>query len=391
MDYWVTAMLFTIRSLSPKEREVIDRINQMREMLRSNLRQPRRWTGLLRRATFARAIQGSNSIEGYNVSTEDAIAAVENEEPTLDPNTETWRAILGYRRAMTYVLQLANDPYFSYSETLIKSLHFMMLDYDMAKHPGSWRPGWIAVRNEPSGLVVYEGPDVEQVPALMHELIESLNAPDGMPLLIRGALAHINLAMIHPFSDGNGRMARCLQSLVLAREKILEPEFCSIEEYLGANTQAYYDVLAEVGAGTWHPERDAHPWIRFILTAHFHQAHTLLRRLQRAERLWTELEKLQKAHQFPERMIFALFDAALGFKVRNPLYRSAADVSLNLASRDLAHLAEIGLLMPHGEKRGRYYVATPKIAEIYRLERNRERRSEEDPFAESAPMLPGMS
>ena len=89
-------------------------------------------------------------------------------------------------------------------------------------------------------------------------------------------------------------------------------------------------------------------------------------------------------------MIFALFDAALGFKVRNPLYRSAADVSLNLASRDLAHLAEIGLLMPHGEKRGRYYVATPIIAEIYRLERDRERRSEEDPFAESAPMLPGM-
>lgn len=384
-------MMFMIGSLTAKENEVIDRINQMREALRSNLRRPRRWTGLLRRAAFARAIQGSNSIEGYNVSTEDAIAAVENEEPAFNPNTETWRAILGYRRAMTYVLQLANDPDFIFSEALIKSLHFMMLDYDMAKRPGSWRPGWIAVKNEQSGLVVYEAPDVDRVPTLVRELVESLNAPDGMPLLVRAALAHLNLAMIHPFSDGNGRMARCLQSLVLAREKVLEPEFCSIEEYLGANTQAYYDVLAEVGAGAWHPERDAHPWIRFILTAHFHQAHTLLRRLQRAERLWAELEKFQKAHRFPERMIFALFDAALGFKVRNPLYRSVADVSLNLASRDLAHLAEIGLLIPHGEKRGRYYVATPQITEIHRLERDRERRSEEDPFADSAPMLPGLA
>jgi len=383
-------MLFTVGSLGPKEREVVDRIIHMRETLRSNLRRPQRWTGLLRRVTFARAIQGSNSIEGYNVSTEDAIAAVENEEPTLDPNTETWRAILGYRRAMTYVLQLANDPHFSFSEALIKSLHFMMLDYDMAKHPGSWRPGWIAVRNEQSGSIVYEGPDAERVPALMQELVESLNAPDELPLLVRGALAHLNLTMIHPFSDGNGRMARCLQSLVLAREKVLEPEFCSIEEYLGANTRAYYDVLAEVGAGAWHPERNANPWIRFILTAHFHQAHTLLRRLQRAERLWAELENLRKQHHLPERMTLALFDAALGFKVRNPLYRSAADVSLNLASRDLAHLAEIGLLVPHGKKRGRYYVATPQIAEIYRLERARERRSDEDPFAESTPMLPGM-
>lgn len=384
-------MLFAISSLTPKELEVIGRINEMREMLRSRLRAPRRWTGLLRRATFARAIQGSNSIEGYNVSTEDAIAAIENEEPALDQNTETWRAILGYRRAMTYVLQLANDPHFTFSESLLKSLHFMMLDYAMNKHPGSWRPGWIAVKNDKTGDTVYEGPDVELVPELMRELVETLNAPDGQPLLVRAALAHLNLAMIHPFSDGNGRMARCLQSLVLAREKVLEPEFCSIEEYLGANTQAYYDVLAEVGAGAWHPERNARPWIKFVLTAHFHQAHTLLRRLQRAERLWEELEKVQKANGLPERIIFALFDAASGYKVRNPLYRSAADISLNLASRDLAHLAEIGLLIPQGEKRGRFYTASPQIAQIYRTQRERERRSEEDPFAEVTPLLPGLT
>jgi Fic family protein len=383
-------MLFTIGALTPQETAVIGRINQMRDSLRFSLRRPRRWTGLLRRATFARAIQGSNSIEGYNVSIEDAIAAAENDEPALDPNTETWRAILGYRRAMTYVLQIANDPFFSFHEALIKSLHFMMLDYDITKHPGNWRPGWVAVRNEQSGEVVYEGPEVGLVPGLMQELIVVLNADDGMPPLIRAAMAHLNLVMIHPFSDGNGRMARCLQSLVLAREKMLEPEFCSIEEYLGANTQAYYDVLAEVGAGAWHPERDAHPWIKFILTAHYHQANTLLRRVERAERVWMELEKVQKHHHLPERMIYALFDAAAGFKVRNPLYRSMADVTLNLASRDLAHLAEIGLLEPHGEKRGRYYVASKPILDIYGRERARERRSEEDPFAEVNPLLPGI-
>jgi len=41
-------------------------------------------------------------------------------------------------------------------------------------------------------------------------------------------MAHLNLVMIHPFSDGNGRMARCLQTLVLGREGILEPEFSSL-------------------------------------------------------------------------------------------------------------------------------------------------------------------
>jgi len=85
-------------------------------------------------------------------------------------------------------------------------------------------------------------------------------------------MAHLNLVMIHPFRDGNGRMARCLQSLVLARGGVLSPMFMSIEEYLGRNTHNYYNVLAQVGGGSWQPERDTRPWIRFILTAHLRQA-----------------------------------------------------------------------------------------------------------------------
>ena len=91
-------------------------------------------------------------------------------------------------------------------------------------------------------------------------------------------MAHLNLVMIHPFKDGNGRMARALQTLVLAREAILAPEFSSIEEYLGRNTPAYFDVLGQVGGGKWQPERDARPWVRFVLTAHYRQALILERR-----------------------------------------------------------------------------------------------------------------
>jgi Fic family protein len=382
-------MLFTVGSLDPKENEVIDRVNQMRESLRYNLAQPRRWSGLLRRATFARAIQGSNSIEGYNVTLDDAIAAVEDED-ILDAETETVRAILGYRNAMTYVLQLANDPFFSYSETLIKSLHFMMISYDLNKHPGTWRPGWVGVTNEATNKLVYEGPDVELVPELMAELIACLQAADDFPPIIRAAMAHLNLVMIHPFSDGNGRMARCLQTLVLARERIVAPEFSSIEEYLGRNTQAYYDVLAEVGAGSWHPERNAHLWIKFCLTAHFRQAHTLLRRIKLMSRVWAEVEKITKMKGLQERHGYAIADAAIGLRVRNSTYRAMTDISLNLASRDLAQLADLGFLIPEGEKRGRFYMASKQIRDIYLREREREPRTEEDPF-ESSAFLPGLA
>ena len=103
-------------------------------------------------------------------------------------------------------------------------------------------------------------------------------------------MAHLNLVMIHPFRDGNGRMSRCLQTLVLAREQILAPQFCSIEEYLGRNTQSYYKVLQQVGSENWHPQHDARPWIRFCLEAHFVQASSVLRRVEESEAIWTQLE-----------------------------------------------------------------------------------------------------
>lgn len=371
-------MLFATPISTSEEIGVIDRIDDLRRRLSYATSGPLRWTGLLRRSTFARAVQGSNSIEGYNVTLEDAIAAAEGEEP-LDAEHEAWAAVVGYRNAMTYMLQLADDPHFSYSEGLLRSLHYMMLHYDLSKHPGKWRPGLIYVRNEQTRAVVYEGPDAEKVPQLMGELIDSLNKTDGTSVMVRAAMGHLNLVMIHPFSDGNGRMGRGLQTLVLAREGILMPQFCSIEEYLGRNTQEYYGVLAEVGAGGWHPERDARPWVRFCLTAHFRQASTLLRRTREIQRVWDELEVEAKRRQLAERLIFALADAAFGLRVRNSTYRTAAEVSENVASRDLKLLVDAGLLIPHGERRGRSYVASEFIRSI--RERAREPRVNEDPFA----------
>ena len=77
-------------------------------------------------------------------------------------------------------------------------------------------------------------------------------------------MTHLNLAIQHPFSDGNGRTARCIQTAVLASEGIVAPIFSSIEEYIGHNQQEYYNVLAQVGGGGWNPARSAKPWVRSV-------------------------------------------------------------------------------------------------------------------------------
>ena len=386
-------MIFECLALDAEESRVLHDIDQLRERLSYTVRQPKRWIGVLRRSTFARAIQGSNSIEGYNVTFEDAVAAVENEEP-LDATAEAWEAVRGYRDAMTYIMHLAEEPKFSFSEDILKSLHFMMIKYDLSKRPGRYRLGHIYVRNDQTGEKVYDGPDIEFVSDLMAELIEKLNHPDNYHVLVRAAMFHLNLVMIHPFADGNGRMARALQTFVLAREGVGAPEFSSIEEYLGRNTQDYYNVLSDVGAGSWHPERSARNWIRFCLTAHYRQAMTLLRRTREYEKIWEEIDDLIN-DVAPDRCALALFDAALGWRVRNATYRKAAEISENLASRDLKLLADQGFLTPEGERRGRYYVAARPLLNI--RARTRERKPIRDPFGpevqqetKDQPTLPGL-
>lgn len=380
-------MIFSTPKLLPECLDVIRQVDSIRDNLRSALRAPKRWFGLLRRSTFARNIRGSNSIEGYNVSQEDAIAAADGGEP-LDAERATWAAITGYRNSLTYVLQLSDDPHFQYGEGFIRSLHYMMLSYDLARHPGSWRPGPIYVRDDEKREVVYEGPDATMVPSLMNELFDSLNSgAEGIPVIVRAAMGHLNLVMIHPFSDGNGRMARCLQTLILAREGILDPRFSSIEEYLGRNTREYYSILGTVGGGSWKPSNDARPWVRFCLSAHFNQATTLLKRTKELERVWDELEVLVESRGLPSRVIYALSDATFGFKIRNATYRSVAEISQPVASRDLQLLVGAGLLVPTGEKRGRIYMASEVLKDL--RQRTREPRPTYRPALPQA-YLPGM-
>jgi Fic family protein len=234
----------------------------------------------------------------------------------------------------------------------------------------------------------------------MDELIDCLNAKSDMHVIVRAAMAHLNLTMIHPFRDGNGRMARALQTMVLSRDGILSPVFSSIEEYVGRNSQDYYNVLATVGQGQWHPEHDSLPWIRFCLIAHYRQARTLLRRLSEMGRIWRETEDEIKKRKMPERMVYAVSDAAIGLQVRNPSYRKQVDITNQVAKLDLKRLVDTGLLVPKGERRGRYYVAGELVQQI--AKRARIPREEVDPFAELAasiktaeapiqPELPGFS
>ena len=370
-------MLYRIPDVDEQEARVISRIESARAQLRHNLASPRRWYGLLARVTRARALRASNSIEGIHVSDEDAIAAIDGEEPT-EADRDTWQAVVGYRQAMDFIFQRCQDANFKFSLDSILALHFMITQHNFAARPGQLRPGWICVRNTETGEIVHEGADRDQLEVLLDEYVQFLNGNQRCNNMVKAAMAHLILTLIHPFSDGNGRLARCIQTAVLANDGVVHPIFSSIEEYTGRNVSTYYEVLAEVGGGGWHPKNDARPWIRFCLTAHYRQAQTTLRRIREVERVYDELLEVLARKRLPERMGFALVEAAFGYRVRNSSYRISADISSNTATRDLKVLVDHDLLQRIGEKRGAQYAASMDV----RLVRKRHRlpKTIPDPF-----------
>jgi hypothetical protein len=96
--------------------------------------------------------------------------------------------------------------------------------------------------------------------------------------------------------------------------------------------------------------------------------------------LWEEVSQLAAQQGFPDRLLFALCDAAIGYRVRNASYRKLAEVSDILASRDLKNAVDAKLLIPNGERRGRIYIGSPQLRGIFDKIKDEHLKRVPDPF-----------
>ncbi|GII93029.1 Fic family protein [Sinosporangium siamense] len=380
-------MLYRTPELDEADHRTLEGIERMRHDIGIHIRPQARWTKQLQRSLTARAIVGSNTIEGYAASVDDVEALMAGEEP-LESSERTRRELEGYQRAMTYSQSLSDaGPGFRFDAGLLNGLHFMIQEHHPDKRPGRLRTGPVYVTSpDDPAVAAYTGPNSETVPGLMAELVDWLNNGDlDCPAHVRASMAHLNLVNIHPWADGNGRMSRALSTLVFAREALIPPEFSSIEEWLGRgqNTYAYYQVLKEVGGSEWSPDRDTRPWIRFCLRAHHIQAQQARRRVALLSRAWAELSDATAAAGLDERTVFALLPAFWGSRVRRTVYQLDAELSSQQAVRDIRELCRLAWLVPVGKARGRYYVAGAAMQPVFSSVQQ-STKPYVDPYRESA-------
>ncbi|HVD86229.1 MAG TPA: Fic family protein [Solirubrobacterales bacterium] len=335
--------------------ERLDELADLRRSLGGEVRTRGRWMGSLRRQIRASSIESSTSIEGFSVSPEEALALTTGRE-SVDGDDPDRQAVACYAHAMDHVGTMGVDPSFRWLDRVILDLHFDACSFQRDKDPGLWRTGPIGV-TAADGSLEYRGPDAADVPDLMDEVVAWLAQGDlGADVVVRAAMAHLHVVSVHPFSDGNGRISRIVQSLVLAREGVASPEFFSIEDYLGAHTREYYGALREVQGGSYQPGRDASAWVAFCVEAHIVQACQRLEQIERAATRWRHLEQLVEQQGWPDRLTIALEQSLLGGTDRGR-YAEEADISSATASADFRRLLDAGLVQQRGRGRNVSYVA----------------------------------
>ena len=187
----------------------------------------------LRRINRIRTIQGSLAIEG-NILSEEQIATILDGKSVVAPLRDVQEA----RNAIQ-----AYDRYERWNpagETDLLTAHEILMT-GLVDEPGRYRRGGVAVMGQ--GRIHHVGPPAERVPQLMADLLAWLGSTDEHPL-IASSVFHYEFEFIHPFEDGNGRMGRLWQTLILTRWKPLFAHV-PVESVTHAHQSAYYYAIRQ--------------------------------------------------------------------------------------------------------------------------------------------------
>ncbi len=211
---------------------------------------------------------------------------------------------------------------------------------------GDWRndrTGPMQVISGPIGRerVHYEAPAAKRIQTEMERFLVWMNNKPDTDLVLRAALAHLWFVTIHPFEDGNGRIARAIADMVLAQSEASPQRFYSMSTQIRAERKVYYDVLEHTQKGSM----DVSAWMEWFLgcldRAIQGTEDTLARVFQKAK-FWDE----HVSFPFNERQRLMLNKILDGFEgsVTSGKWAKIAKCSQDTATRDIQALIEARIL-----------------------------------------------
>ncbi|MDR5727547.1 MAG: Fic family protein [Terriglobia bacterium] len=245
-----------------------------------------------------------------------------------------------------YANPLTQDRLFGWHAALFPTGYSNLSKIAVAK----WRndsAGPMQVVSGPIGKerVHFQAPAAERLPKETNQFLSWIGKNEPTDLVLKAGVAHLWFVTIHPFDDGNGRIARAIADLLLARSENTSQRFYSMSAQIREERKAYYDVLEATQKG----DLDITPWLDWFLgclSRAFDGAEITLAAVMTKARFW----EAHTDHAFNTRQRLVLNRLLNGFdgKLTNAKYTKLAKCSSDTALRDIDDLVKRGVLSKDG-------------------------------------------
>lgn len=217
------------------------------------------WEKQFKEDAIVRAAHHGTHIEGNALKKDEAKDVLLGKDVIGRPRDI--QEIINYRKVIELIDEEANRKIEKITEPLIKKFHRIItckiLPEDFG---GQYRTKQVVVKNSQTGEVTFRPPSPIEVPYLMRDFIYWLNRTENDQIhpILKAGIAHHELVRIHPFLDGNGRVARVLATLIFFLGGYDIRRFFCLEEYYDKDAVIYYENLQKASAG------DLNSWLEYF-------------------------------------------------------------------------------------------------------------------------------
>lgn len=310
------------------------------------------WEAKFREEALVRTVHHGTHIEGNDLSRTEAEKVLAGH--TIVGRERDIQEVLNYRNVLKFIGDFQGKQV---SEEVVKHLHSLIAHRLLPEgQVGEYRKTQVVVKNAQTGEITFRPPPAVEVSFLIPDFLAWLNAVmnDDLHPALKAGIVHYELVRIHPFLDGNGRVARAVATLVLFSEGYDIKRFFSLEEYYDREPIHYYEALQSV----MREEGNLNNWLEYFTEG---LAIELTRIKDKVKSLSTDL-KIKKSLggqqlALTERQIKIMeFIQEQGFLQNKAFFELFPMVSEDTVLRELKDLLKKGIVKKEGATKGARYV-----------------------------------
>lgn len=326
------------------------------------------WEAKFRKEAIERTVHHGTHLEGNALSSEEVRDVLDGQEVVA--RDRDVQEVINYRNVLKFIegvqvqIGLPTGGSGSYSFTIETILEIHRLTTEKILSPessGKFRIRQVVIRNTKTGQISYTPPPAPEVPYLMEDLVNWINSVEAKELhpIIKAGIIHYEIARIHPFVDGNGRVARSVATLILFLDGYDIRKFFSFEEYFDENPLKYYLTLQAVSNQLvldTH-ERDLTPWLEYFTEGVAIELNRVKEKVQRISVDARIKDKLGTQLMLNERQMMIMEYIHRHKSLSNKEFRKIfPDYSDDTVLRELKFLRQKGLVKKAGGTKKAAYV-----------------------------------